>query len=133
MEPNRSSSSARWPAVEPAVSAFPSVRQYIEFMSKHAFFIRHQALPGKRDDVRGVWERHVKPRAAANPAHEAYYFCYDSNDADVICVFQLYTTAADAKTFLGGEWYPGYLKEVGQFVTAPPVITSADLVWAKPN
>jgi hypothetical protein len=58
-------------------------------MQKTALFIRHQAQPGKRDDVRRVWEKHVKPRVATNPAHEAYFFCYDNGDPDVICVFQL--------------------------------------------
>jgi len=100
-------------------------------MSKTALFIRHQAKPGKRDDVRRVWEAHVKPRAAANPAHEAYYFCYDSKDPDVICVFQLYSDATSMQSFLKGAWYDEYLREVGQHVAIPPQITPADLVWAK--
>ena len=102
-------------------------------MSKTALFIRHQAKPGKRDEVRRVWEKYVKPRAAANPAHEAYYFCYDSNDGDVICVFQLYTDQAAMQDFLKGAWYSDYLKEVGAFVATPPLISPADLVWAKPQ
>lgn len=100
-------------------------------MSQAALFIRHQAKPGKRDDVRRVWEKYVKPRAAANPAHAAYYFCYDSNDADAICVFQLYTDAAAMQNFLMGAWYADYLNEVSQLVAVPPQITPADLVWAK--
>ncbi|MBC8001967.1 MAG: antibiotic biosynthesis monooxygenase [Opitutaceae bacterium] len=100
-------------------------------MSKTALFIRHQARPGKRDDVRRVWEKHVKPRAAANPDHEAYFFCYDNNAADVICVFQLYTSEAAMQSFLKGEWYADYLKEVGEFVAIPPQITPAGLIWEK--
>jgi len=101
-------------------------------MSKTALFVRHQAKPGQRDEVRRVWEKYVKPRAAANPAHEAYYFCYDSKDPDVICVFQLYSDEAAMQEFLQGAWYPDYLKEVEAFVALPPQITPADLVWAKP-
>ena len=100
-------------------------------MSKTALFIRHQAKSGQRDEVRRVWEKYVKPRVAANLAHEAYYFCYDSKDADVICVFQLYTNEAAMQDFLKGAWYGDYLKEVGEFVSVPPQITPADLVWAK--
>jgi len=100
-------------------------------MSQTALFIRHQAKPGKRDEVRRVWEKHVKPRAAANPAHEAYYFCYDRNDADVICVFQLYTDLPAMQDFLKGAWYDDYLKEVGEFVAVAPQIAPADLIWAK--
>jgi quinol monooxygenase YgiN len=100
-------------------------------MSKTALFIRHQANPGKRDSVRRIWEKYVKPRATANPAHEAYYFCYDSKDADVIVVFQLYTSAEAMQSFLKDDWYTDYLREVGEFVSQPPQIKSADLVWAK--
>jgi quinol monooxygenase YgiN len=100
-------------------------------MSKTALFIRHQALPGKRDEIRRIWEKHVKPRVQANPAHEAYYFCYDNSDRDVISVFQLYTSEADADEFLGGAWYPKYLEEVSKVVASSPQISPASLIWNK--
>jgi hypothetical protein len=73
----------------------------------------------------------VKPRAESNPAHEAYFFCFDNNDPDVICVFQLYTDSVSMQAFLGGAWYADYLSEVSQFIAAQPQITPAALVWAK--
>ena len=100
-------------------------------MSKTALFIRHKAKPGRRDDVRRIWERHVKPRAEANREHEAYFFCYDNGDPDVICVFQLYTDEAAMNRFLSGSWYPTYLEEIAQAVAAPPEISPASLVWKK--
>ena len=100
-------------------------------MTKTALFVRHQAKPGKRDEVRRVWENYVQPRAAANPAHLAYYFCHDRKDADVICVFQLYTNAEEMQKFLAGDWYAEYLKAVGEFVSQPPQIMPADLIWSK--
>lgn len=100
-------------------------------MSKTALFIRHQAQPGRRDEVQRIWEKHVKPRVSANPAHEAYFFCYDSNDPDVVCVFQLYSDAASMDEFLSGEWYPAYLNEVSKVVAAPLQISPASLVWTK--
>ncbi|MBA3712690.1 MAG: antibiotic biosynthesis monooxygenase [Pyrinomonadaceae bacterium] len=100
-------------------------------MNKTALFIRHRAQSGRRDDVQRVWEKHVKPRVEANPAHEAYFFCYDDNDPDVICVFQLYTDMASMQDFLRGAWYADYLSEVSQFIEAQPQIAPATLVWAK--
>lgn len=101
-------------------------------MSKTALFIRHQALPGRRDEVQRIWERHVKPRVETNAAHEAYYFCHDTDDPDVVCVFQLYSSEAAMRGFLAGEWYPAYLAEVAQVVAAAPQISPANLVWNKP-
>lgn len=94
-------------------------------------FIRHQAKPGMRGEVERVWEKHVKPRAAANPHHLAYYFCHDNSDADVVCVFQLYSSEEAMKEFLAGAWYPHYLAEIAPLVAAAPQITPAKLVWSK--
>lgn len=100
-------------------------------MNPTALFIRHKAKPGKREAVQAVWEKHVKPRAAANPDHLAYYFCHDETDADVVCVFQLYASREAMQAFLSGAWYPGYLAEIGELVAAAPQISPAALVWSK--
>ena len=59
-----------------------------DHMSKVALFIKHKTLPGKRDEVRKVWMRHMQPNITSNPAHEAYFYCFDNNDPDSICAFQ---------------------------------------------
>ena len=100
-------------------------------MSKLALFVRHRAKPGCRDDVRRVWEKYVRPRVEANAAHEAYYFCFDANDPDVICVFQLYRNPDAMTEFMAGAWYPDYLAEVSRLVAEPPQLTPAALVWTK--
>ena len=101
-------------------------------MSQTALFVRHQARPGRRDEMQRIWEKYVKPRAEANPAHAAYFFCHDNNDPDVVCVFQLYESASAMDEFLAGDWYPHYLREVSEVVMAPPQLSTASLVWAKP-
>jgi quinol monooxygenase YgiN len=101
-------------------------------MSKSALFIRHRAKPGCREDVQRIWEKHVKPRVISNPAHEAYYFCHDQADPDVVCVFQLYSSEDAMRDFLSGSWYPAYLKEISEVVAAPPEVSPAALVWNKP-
>lgn len=97
----------------------------------HALFVRHKANPGCRVQVQQVWEKHVKPRAAANPQHLAYYFCHDAADADVVCVFQLYTDEEAMKDFLSGDWYPAYLAEVAALSAAPAQVLPAHPVWIK--
>ncbi|MCZ6672477.1 MAG: hypothetical protein O7C75_05990 [Verrucomicrobia bacterium] len=84
-----------------------------------------------RDNILTIWERYVKPRAAANPDHQDYYFCFDDEDADTVCVFQLFTHDATFKRFLAGDWYPGYLKEIAEVVVDAPQIQSPSLVWQK--
>jgi quinol monooxygenase YgiN len=100
-------------------------------MSKTALFIRHQALAGKRDEVRRVWEKHLQPSIAANAAHEAYFYCYDDHDPDAICVFQQYTDHASAQAFLAAPWYAAYTKEVTPLLAGQPEVRAATPVWTK--
>ncbi len=100
-------------------------------MSKTALFIKHRTLPGRRDEVRRLWEKHLQPRIAGNIAHEAYIYCYDDDDPDTICVFQLYANRASAQEFLTGPWYAAYLKEVTPMLAYEPEIRAATPIWAK--
>jgi quinol monooxygenase YgiN len=100
-------------------------------MNGTALFVRHRAQPGRRDEVRLIWERHVRPRVEANPAHVAYYFCYDDRDPDVVSVFQLYRDDEALQAFMAGDWYPAYLEEIAAVVDAPPEIMPATTVWTK--
>ena len=100
-------------------------------MPRTALFIQHRTLPGKREEMRQIWERHVKPHVEANSAHLFYFFCEDDLDPDVVRVFQLYESDEAMNAFLGGAWYQDYLREVSQVVAAPPQISPAPLVWSK--
>lgn len=100
-------------------------------MSKVALFIKHKSLPGKRDEVRAVWERYMQPKIAQNKAHEAYFYCYDDNDSDSICVYQLYSDSESSQAFLKTPSYADYLKEVESLLAGPPEITEATPVWIK--
>jgi quinol monooxygenase YgiN len=96
-----------------------------------ALFIRHKAHPGKRVEVRRIWEKYVKPRAASNPQHQAYYFCYDQEDPNVISVFQLYSDVEASRRFISEPWYNEYLRELHPFTAERPTISMCDVVWAK--
>lgn len=97
----------------------------------HALFIRHKTKPGLRPAMQAIWEKHVKPRAEANPHHLAYYFCFDDSDPDVVCVFQLYENKEAMSAFLSDDWYPLYLAEVADVVAESPQVRPASLVWQK--
>ena len=100
-------------------------------MSKSALFIRHRSLPGKRDEVRRIWEKHLPARVASNPAHEAYYYCYDAKDPDRVCVFQLYSDSTSAQDFVKGDWYPAYEQEVAPYLSGESEFRVATPMWMK--
>ncbi len=103
----------------------------VENMTKIALLIKHKTLPGKRDAVRLVWERYMQSAIGANAAHEAYYYCFDNNDPDTICAFQVYTNAAAAEAFLQTESYAAYLHAVEPLLVGAPEVTSLLPMWVK--
>ena len=100
-------------------------------MTKVALFVKHKTQPGKRDEVRRVWERHMRPHIASNPRHEGYFYCFDNNDSDSICAFQQYADLESSQDFLKTESYAAYLNEVEPLLAAPPEVTSVTPVWVK--
>jgi quinol monooxygenase YgiN len=100
-------------------------------MSQIALFIKHTTLPGKRDEVQMVWEKHMAPAIAANPGHSAYFYCFDNSDADSICAFQLYASAEASRAFLKTDSYATYLKEVEPLLSGPPQVTVLTPMWSK--
>lgn len=99
--------------------------------NKVALFIMHRALPGKRDQVRQVWERHMQALITQNRAHENYFYCYDNNDPDAICVYQQYSDHEASQAFLENPSYADYHKEVTPLLAGEPKITAATPLWIK--
>ncbi|MGO4257922.1 putative quinol monooxygenase [Marmoricola sp. RAF53] len=100
-------------------------------MTQLAVTIRHQTLPGRRDDVRKVWEAHMAPAISRNPGHLAYYYCLDNHDADAVLAFQIYDSLESSQAFLLTDAYAAYLQEVGPLLTGPPEVTALTPVFSK--
>jgi len=100
-------------------------------MTPFALIVKHQTLPGKRDEVRKVWERHMAPAIAANPGHIAYFYCFDNADPDSISAFQQYASAEASHEFLKTDSYAAYLKSVEPLLAGPPHVTALTPVWSK--
>ncbi len=94
-------------------------------------FVEHRVRPGRRDDVRSVWEKWLRPAIEANDAHEAYAYTFDADDADVIRAFQQYRDAASAAAFLDTDTYRSYVAEVEALLLGPPKVTRAEVMWTK--
>jgi quinol monooxygenase YgiN len=100
-------------------------------MESIALFIRHKTLPGKRDQVRSVWEKYMAPAISANPGHTDYFYCFDDADPDSICAFQQYANVEASQNFLKTDSYAAYLKEVEPLLSGPPRVTALTPVWSK--
>lgn len=96
-----------------------------------ALLIRHKTRPGRRDDVRRVWEEHLAPAIASNPDHMAYVYCFDDADPDALVAFQQYTSREASAAFLRTDAYAAYLRAVEPLLAGPPTVSALTPIWSK--
>jgi quinol monooxygenase YgiN len=100
-------------------------------MNKSALFIRHKAKPGRRDEVRRVWEKYARDYVAGSNGQLTYYYCYDDNDPDTVVVFQLAADQASGQEFVKQPWFADYERETGALLAGPSEFRAATPQWVK--
>ena len=100
-------------------------------MASFALIVKHKTQPGKRDEVRKVWERHMASAISANPGHTAYFYCFDNADPDSIYAFQEYASEEASHGFVKTNSYAAYLKGVEPLLSGPPQVTALTPMWSK--
>lgn len=100
-------------------------------MSKIVLIVRTKTQPGKRDEVRKLFEKHLAPRALANDAQEVEVWCDDDKDADTFYLFEIYNNAEALQANSQAVWFWDYLKEAQPLLTGESEVVMATPRWAK--
>jgi quinol monooxygenase YgiN len=100
-------------------------------MSKLALFVKTRVQPGKREEVRQLWEKHLKAQAEKNAAQEIYLYCYDDNDPDTLFIFELYHDSQAFHQAGPKPWFADYMKEAAPLLQGRSEVSVATPVWAK--
>ena len=100
-------------------------------MSKSATLVRHKTKPGKRDEVRRVWEKYARDYVAGSSGALSVYYCYDDNDPDTIIVFQLAADQASGQDFVKQPWFADYQRETAALLAGPSEVRTATPRYVK--
>jgi quinol monooxygenase YgiN len=100
-------------------------------MSKVALIVKTRTQPGKRDEVRRLFEKRLGPRALANTSQEVVVWCADDSDPDVFYLFEIYADRAAWQANSQAPWFSEYLQEAGPLLTGSSEFASAAPLWAK--
>lgn len=100
-------------------------------MDKLAMLITTRTKPGKRDEVRAMYEEHLAPRATDNDAQELVVWCADHADPDVFHLFEIYRDGDAAQAAGQAPWFWEYLGLVGPLLEGQPEVRTASPTWAK--
>lgn len=87
--------------------------------------------PGRRDDVKAIWEKQVKDHAAKSPAVSMSVYSFDTQDPDAITLFEVLDDASVLTSLYQELWFKRYIAEMGALLAAPPSISVGTPVWIK--
>lgn len=100
-------------------------------MSKKALYIRHKVQPGKREEVRRIWEKYARDYIEGAGGQLAYFYGFDDNDPEVIVAYQLYTDETGADDFVKQPWYADYERETAALLAGPSEFRTITPQWIK--
>lgn len=96
-----------------------------------ALFLTIETQPGQRETLVGLWDEHLKARAAKDDVHIDYIFALDMNDPNVVHITEVYTTQAAFQANAQSAWFANYMAEAGQLLVGEPVFAMASPYWVK--
>ncbi|MEM8568785.1 MAG: hypothetical protein AAGF85_20170 [Bacteroidota bacterium] len=100
-------------------------------MEELCLFIKIKTTNGKRERVREIWEKYVKLRAIRNDQYLSYYYCFDSQDPNVIGIFERFESNETMQKNVTANWFISYMEEVYPYLDEPSEVNMLAPVWIK--
>ena len=100
-------------------------------VSKIAIVMKVTTRPGQRDELRKLWDTHLRPRVETDPAQELYLVVEDAVDPDALHLIEVYGDPERMRRNAEAPWFAEYLAAAGPLLAAPPVMATGEPVWAK--
>lgn len=100
-------------------------------MSKLAAIMSITTLPGRRDELRRLWQEHLQARVEQSAVQEFYLVVEDADDADTLHFVEVYADGAQMVANAEAPWFGAYLAAVKPLLAGPPRVATGRPVWAK--
>ena len=100
-------------------------------MSKVALFIKTKTQAGKRDEVKALWEKHLKPDAVANDKQEIYAFCFDAQDENTLYIFEIYADMEALQSAGQNPAFGAYMQDAMPLLDGMPEVGTTTPLWTK--
>lgn len=100
-------------------------------MSQIAIFMTVRTQPGKRDELKALWEQHLKPLAAQNAMQSRYVYAFDNSDENVIRIMEVYESMDAVQANAGATWFADYMELVVPLLDGKPEFHMCSAQWVK--
>ena len=99
--------------------------------SKVATILSVRTKSGKREEALKLFEKHLAPRAAKNPAQEVVVWVADAADPDAFHLFEIYSDRQSMEKNAQADWFAAYMAEAGQLLAGMPEMRLGEPRWTK--
>lgn len=96
-----------------------------------ALFLTIRTQPGQRDALIALWDKHLKDRAADNPAQVRYVIARDMADDTILRITEVYDTMAAFEENAQAPWFGAYMAEAAPLLAGEPEFHMAAPHWVK--
>jgi len=102
-------------------------------MPKVAVIAKNRTKPGKRDELRKLFEKHLGQHALSNRTQEVVVWCDDIKDSDAFYLFEICNSyeAFQLNSAAPGPWFADYMREAGPLLDGQPEMMVGTPKWAK--
>ena len=88
-------------------------------MPKVAIIMKITTLPGQRDELRKLWDTHLRRRVETNSAQELYLVVEDATDPDALHLIEVYGDPDEMARNAQAPWFAEYLNAAGPLLAGP--------------
>lgn len=100
-------------------------------MAELAIFITVKTMPGKREELKSLWEQRLKPRALLNASQSRYVYAFDTQDENIIRMMEVYETMAAFQENTGAQWFTEFMQDAMPLLDGEPEFHMATPQWVK--
>jgi quinol monooxygenase YgiN len=99
-------------------------------MAATAIIVRSRAKPGKRDELRVAWDRHLRPEIESDPARLLYLYLWDSDDPNASVLIEVFAEGASPPP-PDAPFFQRFMQEAAPLLDGMPAVQQTEVVWSK--
>ena len=100
-------------------------------MSPSAVCVIFKTKPGKRDELKGAWEKHIKPHVMGNEDIVQNIYNFSIDDPDTVCMFEVLSDIKVLSDAYEQSWMKEYLGVIGPLLAGTPQVLRLNPLWMK--
>ncbi len=100
-------------------------------MGELAIIVKSKAQPGKRDEIKALYDELMAPRAMENDSQEVVVWCADQHDPDTFYLFEIYSDFQAMGANAQADFFAEYMGKAGPLLAGEPDVAMTTPLWSK--